>query len=180
MFEKNTNMYLKLADFAAFEASWDPKPVAIQRIATLLRLGLDSFVFFDDNPAEREHVLQALPEVEVVEVPPDPADYARALHQGLWFESAGITEADRERVLQYRDEQQRREAMQAAGSVQAYLESLKMVADVRVLDETDMERAVQLLAKTNQFNLTTRRHTAEVVRGDDAALQVPWNHDTCG
>ncbi len=164
VFEKNPDMILKLTDFASFEATWDPKPEVLRRIAKTLRLGLDSFVFFDDNPAEREHVLQSLPEVEVVNVPADPAGYVRALQAGLWFESAGVTEADRMRKEQYRDEQQRREMEQSAGSVEAYLESLQMVADVRTLDDQDMERAVQLLGKTNQFNLTTRRHTAEVVR----------------
>jgi FkbH-like protein len=164
VFEKNPDMILKLSDFAAFEATWDPKPTALARIAKTLRLGLDSFVFFDDNPAEREHVLHTLPEVEVVNVPVDPAGYVRALSAGLWFESAGVTEADRMRKEQYRDEQQRREMEQSAGSVEAYLESLQMFADVRNLDEEDMERAVQLLGKTNQFNLTTRRHTAEIVR----------------
>jgi FkbH-like protein len=164
VFEKNSDMVLKVADFAAFEASWDPKPVAIQRIAKMLRLGLDSFVFFDDNPAEREIVMQMLPDVEVVDVPPDPSDYVRALHHGVWFEASAITEADKARVEQYRQEQERRQAEESAGSVEAYLESLKMVADVRALDETDMERAVQLIGKTNQFNLTTRRHSAEVVR----------------
>jgi FkbH-like protein len=164
VFQKNTDMVLKLDDFAAFEASWDPKPAAIQRMAKALRLGLDSFVFFDDNPAEREHVLQALPDVEVVDVPPDPSDYVRALHDGLYFEAAAVTEADKMRQEQYRQEQQRRAAEESAGSVEAYLESLQMIADVRALDEDDMERAVQLLGKTNQFNLTTRRHTAEIVR----------------
>jgi FkbH-like protein len=164
VFEKNNDMILKLADFAAFEATWDPKPTVIERIAKTLRLGLDSFVFFDDNPAEREHVLQMLPDVEVVNVPADPAGYVRALQSGLWFESVGVTEADKMRKEQYRDEQQRREVEQASGSVEAYLESLQMVADVRKLDEPDMERAVQLLGKSNQFNLTTRRHTAEIVR----------------
>jgi FkbH-like protein len=164
VFEKNTDMILRLADFAAFEASWDPKPAAIERIAKTLSLGLDSFVFFDDNPAEREFVLQALPDVEVANVPPDPADYVRALHDGLWFEAAAITEADRQRAEQYRQEHERRAAEQAAGSVEAYLQSLQMIADLRDLDESDMERAVQLLGKTNQFNLTTRRHTAEIVR----------------
>src|SRR5262249_52643643 len=80
-FEKNPDMALSLDDIGAFEASWDPKPMAIERIAATLSLGLDSFVFFDDNPAEREHVRQALPMVEVVEVPPDPADYVAALQE---------------------------------------------------------------------------------------------------
>jgi FkbH-like protein len=164
VFEKNPDMILKLKDFAAFEATWDPKPAVLERIAKTLRLGLDSFVFFDDNPAEREHVLQSLPEVEVVDVPADPARYVRALKAGLWFESVGVTDADRTRQEQYRDEQRRHEMELAAGSVESYLETLQMIADVRNLDEQDMERAVQLLGKTNQFNVTTRRHAAEVVR----------------
>jgi FkbH-like protein len=110
-------------------------------------------------------VLQSLPEVEVVDVPSDPAGYVRALQRGLWFESVGITDADRMRKEQYREEQQRRDSEQGAVSVEAYLESLQMRADVRELDEQDMERAVQLLGKTNQFNVTTRRHTTEIVRG---------------
>jgi FkbH-like protein len=136
----------------------------MERIAKSLRLGLDSFVFFDDNPAEREIVMQMLPEVEVVDVPVDPAGYVRALYGGLWFESAGMTEADRMRAEQYREEQERAKLEQSAGSLEEYLASLQMVADVRKLDEADMERAVQLLGKTNQFNLTTRRHGAEIVR----------------
>lgn len=162
-FEQNPDMVLKLGDFAAFEASWDPKPVALQRIAQTLRLGLDSFVFFDDSPVEREQVRQALPSVEVVNVPPDPADYVRALEEGLWFESATLTDADRERSAQYRAEQQRRELQAGTTNVADFLVSLDMQADVRPIAQADMQRVVQLLAKTNQFNLTTRRHTAEDV-----------------
>jgi FkbH-like protein len=163
-FERNRDMVLTLDDFASFEASWDPKPVALERIGRTLRLGLDSFVFFDDSPAEREHVRQALPDVEVVEVPPDPADYVRALADGLWFEAAEVTDADLQRSDQYRAEQQRRATRQATGSLDEYLESLRMTAEIRPIDEPDMQRVVQLLAKTNQFNLTTRRHCAEDVR----------------
>ncbi len=163
-FETHPDTVLKLDDFAAFEASWDPKPVAIQRIARTLRLGLDSFVFFDDNPAEREHVMRMLPDVEVVNVPEDPSGYVQALEAGLWFEAAEVTGADRQRVEQYAVERKRRDAEQSFASVDDYLASLKMVADVRDVDGADMQRVVQLLGKTNQFNLTTRRHTAEAVR----------------
>jgi FkbH-like protein len=163
-FEQNPDMVLRLDDFAAFEATWDPKPVALRRIAATLRLGLDSFVFFDDSPVEREQVRQALPDVEVVEVPPDPADYVHALEEGLWFESAALTDADRERSAQYRAEQQRREVQAGATNVTEFLTSLAMRAVVRPVDEPDMQRVVQLLSKTNQFNLTTRRHAAEDVR----------------
>jgi FkbH-like protein len=163
-FEKNPNMVLGLSDIAAFEASWDRKSEVLPRIARDLNLGLDSFVFFDDNPAEREEVRQALPDVTVVEVPPDPADFVRALEAGLHFESMMLTQADHERTRQYRAEAGRREAQTAFASVEDYLRSLEMVADVRSVDEADLPRVVQLLGKTNQFNVTTRRHSTEFVK----------------
>ncbi len=165
VFEKNHDMILRFDDFAAFEACWDPKFKSIARIATTLNLGLDSFVFFDDNPAERDLIRQALPEVEVVEVPEDPAEYARALLAGGWFETTALTHDDEARATQYAVERQRRELEQSSLSIDDYLRSLAMVADVRAIDEADLMRVVQLLAKTNQFNLTTRRHTRENVLG---------------
>lgn len=174
-FEKNPDMVLKLGDFAGFEASWDPKALALQRLAKTLRLGLDSFVFFDDNPAEREHIRQALPEVEVVEVPEEPAFYVRALEEGSWFEAVGLTAEDAARAQQYQAEAERRSAEESFGSLDAYLTSLEMVADVREVDDADLERVVQLLGKTNQFNLTTRRHGTDVVdalRKDPRAIAM--------
>jgi FkbH-like protein len=162
-FEKNPAVPLKLADFAAFEASWEPKSAAISRMATTLKLGLDSFVFFDDNPAEREHVRQMLPEVEVVEVPEEPAQYIRALEAGQWFEAVDITAEDTVRTEQYRAEAQRRGLQDSFTSMDDYLRSLTMRGDVRDIAEADLTRVVQLLGKTNQFNLTTRRHSLEVV-----------------
>lgn len=120
-------------------------------------------MFFDDNPAEREQVRQALPEVAVALVPADPADYTRALQAGLWFETTSLTQADRERAEQYAVDRKRRELRQSAGTMEDYLRSLEMRADVREIDESDLMRVVQLLGKTNQFNLTTRRHTRDQV-----------------
>jgi FkbH-like protein len=162
-FEVNDGMHLKLDQIAAFEASWEPKGTTIARIAETLSLGLDSFVFFDDNPAEGEQVRQALPDVEVVDVPEEPAEFVRILQSGLWFETAGLTTADHERAGQYTVERQRRELQQNFTSLDDYLRSLEMTAEVRPIDEGEMPRVVQLLGKTNQFNLTTRRHTAEDV-----------------
>ncbi len=162
-FEMHPDMVLSLDDFAAFEASWDPKPAAIERIAETLRLGLDSFVFFDDNPAEREHVRQVLPGVEVVDVPEDASGYVRALEAGLWFEAVRVTGADLKRSEQYATERRRRDAQQSFGSIDDYLGSLNMLGDVRAIDDADLPRVVQLLGKTNQFNVTTRRHTAQDV-----------------
>ena len=164
-FETNGEMLLKLDDLAAFEASWEPKGVTIARIAETLGLGLDSFVFFDDNPAEGEQVRQALPEVEVVDVPEEPSEFVRALQAGLWFEATGLTGADRERAGQYAVERKRRELQTVHASLDHYLASLEMAAEVREIDEGELPRVEQLLGKTNQFNLTTRRHSrADVSR----------------
>ncbi len=163
-FQKNPDMVLALSDFAAFEAHWEPKARSIARTAETLRLGLDSFVFFDDNPAEREQVRQALPQVEVVDVPEDPAEYVAALDAALFFESLPLTAEDAERGAQYQAEAQREAARTAFTSLDDYLVSLDMVADLRPVDDADMQRVVQLLGKTNQFNVTTRRHGEDTLR----------------
>ena len=163
-FEQNPQMAVALNDFAHVEVSWEPKSAGLRRIADTLNLGLDSFVFFDDNPAEREQVRQALPEVEVVDVPADPSEYIRALQAGLWFEAVAVSEADQQRSQQYQQENQRREAQKSYDSLEQYLASLEMQATAALIDESCMQRVVQLLAKTNQFNLTTRRHSHEDVQ----------------
>jgi len=163
VFDKNPDMILRLDDFAAFEACWDPKAVSLARIAETLSLGLDSLVFFDDNPAEGELIRQALADVEVVDVPADPGEYVRALQAGGWFETTGLTGDDVARSTQYAVERKRRELQQSFVSLDDYLRSLEMWGDVREIDDTDLMRVVQLLAKTNQFNLTTRRHTRQDV-----------------
>ncbi len=163
-FEKNPDMILGLDDIAAAEIKWEPKGTTIRRIAETLSLGLESCVLFDDNPAEREQVRQAIPEVAVADVPAEPADNVRALQAGLWFETASLTNEDQVRAEQYAIERKRRDLQQSAGSMEDYLRSLEMRADVRAIDEADLMRVVQLLAKTNQFNLTTRRHTREEVQ----------------
>ena len=160
-FDKNADMILGFDDIVAFEAGWRPKADVIRDMASQLRLGLDSFVFFDDEPAERELIRQALPEVEVVEVPDDPADYRRALLDGLWFESVSLSDEDRMRTKQYQVERQRQQS--AKGSVDDYLRSLEMTAQVDVINPATIDRIVQLVCKTNQFNLTTRRHTRESI-----------------
>jgi FkbH-like protein len=163
VFEKNSDMLLRLDDFGAYEINWEPKGTTIARLAQTLNLGLDSFVFFDDNPAEREQVRQALPEVEIVEVPDDPAEYTRALQEGLYFETVGLTEEDHQRTGQYVTERKRRQLESSAASLDDYLSSLEMCGHIRPIDDADLARVVQLLSKTNQFNLTTRRHSRDAL-----------------
>jgi FkbH-like protein len=163
-FEQRSDMVLSLADLAGFEASWDPKAVMLRRLSEGLNLGLDSFVFFDDNPAEREHIRQSLPEVEVVEVPEEPAEYVRALQQRGWFEGLALTAEDAQRSQQYEVERLRTASKAEFTSLDDYLTSLEMRALIKPLDDADLPRVVQLLGKTNQFNLTTRRHSEDQVR----------------
>ena len=169
-FERNPEMVLTLADFAAFQASWQPKSESIRQIAAELRLGADSFVFFDDNPAEREEVRLALPDVLVVDVPPDPADYTLALAETGAFDSLRRTDEDLLRTQQYRVESERREAEQGFTDMGAYLQHLQMKATVVPIDETRLPRVSQLVGKTNQFNLTTRRHSSEQLQ---AMIAIP-------
>ncbi|MEO6527843.1 MAG: HAD-IIIC family phosphatase [Gemmatimonadaceae bacterium] len=157
-FLSNPHMVLSLEDFAAFEANWEPKPDNLRRIAHTLGLNLDSFVFLDDSAAERELVQQVCPEVAVIDLPDDPAEYVRALSDALWFEARDVTLEDTQRSQYYAAESMRRESVSDATSMEAYLASLEMIGDVRELTDADVPRVVQLLGKTNQFNLTTRRH----------------------
>jgi FkbH-like protein len=162
-FEKNEEMVLKLTDFASFHASWDPKPSRLRLMAKELNLGLDSFVFFDDNPVERERMRAELPEVTVVEAPVDPDLYIRALQESLAFEAVDVTSADAERTAQYQAESSRRASQESAASPEDYLASLNMKAEAQPVTEANLDRVVDLITKTNQFNLTTRRHSRAAV-----------------
>jgi FkbH-like protein len=159
-FLKHPEMRLKLGDIACFVANWTDKPTNLRAIAQQLRLGLDSFVFVDDNPAEREFVRAELPDVAVPELPQDPAGYAEALDRHRYFELATFTEDDRRRSRQYEDNARRQEALaESASDLDSFLRGLAMCATIRALDALDLPRATQLVNKSNQYNLTTRRAT---------------------
>lgn len=172
-FEECEDCALALDDFAAFEAHWKPKHISLERIAKSLKLGLDSFVFFDDSPVERENIRQLLPEVEVVNVPDNPCDFIAALQGGLYFEAIEITYEDRARRQNYRQEAQRAGARTNAASLDTYFASLEMKGRVEPIGKPGIPRAAQLIAKTNQFNFTTRRHGHDDIRrfgNDDRGL----------
>lgn len=169
-FTQNDQMALRLEDFASFHASWDAKPDRLRRIAQELNLGLDGFVFFDDNPAEREFVRAELPQVTVIEAPQDPTHFIRALQESLAFETTGFTAADTERTAQYQAEARRKEALSSAATPGAYLDSLQMRAEIHDIGPTNLDRVLDLITKTNQFNLTTRRHSRAAV---EALLATP-------
>jgi len=174
-FQQHPDMVLSLEDFVAFRASWDPKPKVLRQIADDLDLGLESVVFVDDNPAERDIVRQFLPEVGVVELPRDPQGYVPAMAQFPGLQTVSITEEDQGRTRQYQSRAEARSLQSSAGSLEAFLSSLSMTAEVEPLQETNRHRMVQLIGKTNQFNLTVRRHgAAEVERLDRLDRSLVW------
>jgi FkbH-like protein len=163
-FEVNPNMVLKLDDIVSFHAHWRPKSESMKTIANELNLGIDSLVFFDDNPAEREEVRQNAPEVTVIDVPEDAADYIQALENSLSFETLTVTTADTKRTQQYLNENKRKTFENSFTNLDDYLKSLEMIGKIGTINDGNMQRVVQLLAKTNQFNVTTRRHDEQTIR----------------
>ncbi|KMO13564.1 HAD-IIIC family phosphatase [Methylobacterium platani] len=154
-FAAHPDMLLRLSDFAAFTANWDDKATNLRRIAQELRLGLDALVFVDDNPFERALVREHLPMVAVPEVPEEPALVARCLADAGYFEAVALTDEDRSRAQAYarRIETGGVAPTDLAGT----LAGLGMRLTGRPFDALGLPRIVQLVNKTNQFNLTTRR-----------------------
>lgn len=163
VFEKNPYTRLKLDHFAAFYANWDSKAANLKRIAADLNIGTDALVFFDDNPVEREWVRSALPEVAVIDVPDDPADYSVALDQARLFDWVTLTKEDISRAETLSANRSRAELEAASSDYSSYLRSLEMRAVIRELRDPDLPRFVQLFNKTNQFNLRTERYQTEEI-----------------
>ncbi len=165
---------LKREDFAAFDCAWTDKPGGLHRIAAALNLGIDSFVFADDNPAECELIRQALPEVAVLHLGTDPSRFADLLDAGHWLDLPAYTGEDLGRSAAYRARAAALAAQAEAPDLAGYLAGLAMQGQLYRPGEADLTRMAQLEQKTNQFNLTTRRHSEAVLRGllarDDAIV----------
>jgi FkbH-like protein len=157
-------MRLRLEDFAIFIANWRSKPENLQEIARALNLGTDSLVLVDDNPAERELVRSALPEVATPEMPEDPAAYVDALAARHYFETASFSTEDIARTRYYAENSQREAASRAATDIAGFLKDLEMEADRGPADDFTLPRMAQLLARTNQFHPTTTRHSLTELR----------------
>lgn len=170
-FREHSEMLLKEDHISVFVANWTDKASNLKFIAETLNIGTDALVFLDDNPAERERVRQELPEVAVPEIGAEPADYAPILSMGGYFEAISFGDEDRKRAEMYQANAKRTSEMQKIGNMDEYLRSLDMVCTIQPFDTLGRARISQLINKSNQFNLTTRRYTeAEVaVMEADAA-----------
>ena len=167
-FEKHPDMALRLDDFAVFVANWTDKASNLAHIAKVLNIGTDALTFLDDNPAERARVRQELPQVAVPEVGADPTHYPAALAHGGYFETVGLSADDAARAEQYRANAQRNVALETIGNYDDYLRSLDMVCAIAPFDAVGRTRIAQLINKSNQFNLTTRRYTEAEVAAMEA------------
>ena len=158
-FQNHPEMLLRENHVAVFQANWNDKASNIQAIADELSLGLESLVFLDDNPAERRLVRDRLPEVAVPELPEDPALYTRTLLAAGYFEAVTFSPEDQKRADFYQDNARRVALQRATGDLTAYLESLNMTITFQPFDGVGRARIAQLISKSNQFNLTTRRYS---------------------
>jgi FkbH-like protein len=155
---------LRLEDFSAFRANWDAKPENIRAIAIELNIGLDSIVFVDDNPAERSFVAEQLPEVAVPNVGTDVSGFAEVIEHEQYFEVDKVVQDDLNRSAYYSSNAERSAGQAKFSDYGDFLSSLEMTAEIGPFVPVYLERITQLINKTNQFNLTTRRYTSgEVV-----------------
>jgi FkbH-like protein len=177
VFRDHPEMLLKRSDIAAFLANWEDKAANLRQIAEQLNIGIDSLVFVDDNPAERARIRQSLPMVAVPELPADPAHYVRCLADAGYFESIAFTGDDTRRAEQYWANASRESLRESSQNMDDFLDGLEMSVTFGAFRPVDLTRVAQLIGKTNQFNLTTRRHSQEDVSrftGTDGCLTLQF------
>jgi FkbH-like protein len=168
-FRDHPEMILGRSDVSAFVANWDDKAENLKTIANRLNIGFDSLVFVDDNPVERARIRQSLPMVAVPELPTDIAHYVRCLADAGYFEAVAFTSEDQQRTEQYVANAERQVRLEVSESLDDFLRSLQMSVVFGRFLTADLVRITQLFNKTNQFNTTTRRYTAEEVANFAAA-----------
>lgn len=174
-FEKHEEMVLRLNDFSMFVANWEDKATNIRNIQKSLNIGMDSLVFIDDNPFERNLVRSLIPEITVPELPDDPANYLTFLQGENLFETASYSDDDKDRTKQYQAEAKRKSLEEEFVSIDDYLLNLEMKAEVKPFEEVRYQRIAQLTQRSNQFNLRTVRYTEadiEKIANDDKYIPL--------
>lgn len=161
--ENHPHMILREDDFVAISANWNPKATNIMDMAQKLNLGLDSFVFLDDNPVERESVKLTIPQVTVVDFPNDIANLPNTINQiaDEYFYIHRLTKEDADKTDQYKQEAERQRILDSASSIEEFLQTLEIRIVLEKMKESQINRVAQLTQKTNQFNLMTARYSVE-------------------
>lgn len=158
-FRSHPDMLLKESHIAVFQANWLDKATNIREIAKTLSLGLESLVFLDDNPVERMQVRRELPQVAIPELPEDPAEFSRYLIAAGYFEAITFSDEDQKRAEFYQNNAKRIEILNQSSDMHSYLVALDMEITLSKFDQQGRTRITQLISKSNQFNLTSKRYT---------------------
>lgn len=164
--DNHPHMVLRRESFVALKINWDRKADNLRMLAEELNVGLDSFVFFDDSPTEREQIKELLPEVTVPDFPEKPGQLPETMVTiyRRYFEKLAVTEEDKNKTAQYAANAKRSQLKQETADISSFLKQLQV--RVEVMDAAaNLERFHQLVNKTNQFNLTTIRYTREELIG---------------
>ena len=162
--KEHPDMILREENFASMRINWNDKISNMKAIAEELNIGLDSMVYFDDDPINREVMSKALPEVMTVDLPKDPSLYAPTLMNINDFNTLSITDEDKKRGQMYSQQRKRIELEKSASNLEDFLSQLGIRINIRRADEFTIPRIAQLILKTNQFNLTTYRYQEEDIR----------------
>ena len=168
-FRTHPEMLLKEEHIAVFRANWQDKASNLRAIAEQLNIGIESLVFLDDNPFEREQIRRELPLVAVPELPAEPALYPTVLAWAGYFEAVTISIEDRKRADFYQANAARNFVLAESSDMESYLQSLDMRCTIQPFDRVGRARIAQLINKSNQFNLTTRRYTENEVAAMEGA-----------
>jgi len=170
---KNPFMVLRKEHFAAYRINWTDKASNIKALAEELNIGLDSFVFVDDNPTERELIKQMLPMVSVPDFPEQPYELPLFFKQLVedYFKVYSVTDEDKKKTEQYKANAARAQAEASFSDFSSFLESLDIQIGIEAANEFNIQRIAQMTQKTNQFNLTTHRYTDADVRG---FMEAEW------
>ena len=156
--KNNKDCLIKKNHISIMKVNWKDKASNIKEIANELNIGLDSIVFFDDSKHEREWVKSQLPEVNVIEVPVNPVDYKKALTESNYFNKFSLSEEYKIRPNLFEVDKKRMSSKHKFKNIEDYIISLKIKILLSPLKAKNITRVVQLIKKTNQFNLTTKRY----------------------
>ncbi|MEO6055989.1 MAG: HAD-IIIC family phosphatase, partial [Gemmatimonadales bacterium] len=164
VFRTHPSMLIREKHLAAHRINWEDKATTVRSLAAELNIGLDHMLFIDDSPHERAWVRDQIPELRVPELPDDPSMYANWVGSLPSLIVLQQTTEDLQRTRQYQESRTREAYRGSVGSLEDFLRGLGLRVDIGQAEEASIARVVQLLAKTNQFNLTTRRHDEATIR----------------
>jgi FkbH-like protein len=157
-------MILREKDFSCIKINWNDKISNMREISNELNIGLDSIVFFDDDPVNRELLRMSISEINTIELPKDPSTYAQILRNLNDFNTLKITKDDVERKTMYKQEEKRHKLESSTENLNEYLKKLDIKIKIKLDDKFSISRISQLILKTNQFNLTTKRYQEEQIK----------------